>query len=193
MPQAGIRYYQPERLAKGLAKSIVFDTAHFGRKAGETYVDRFDTNSFSVRIDYEYRDDFLFGLIPYRTTTQSAVSGTRHSESLTQSYDPISRRLVGVELDHTGKASTNTWDYRWESAREVETALRKTVSSFNRDETAVTGATVSQASGEEISRFAGQFDAPSSSWRMDRTLWYRPGIANRQETETFSAFGKPLP
>ncbi|MBM3836676.1 MAG: hypothetical protein FJ398_01730 [Verrucomicrobia bacterium] len=170
---------------------VAFDNACFGRKTRESYADRYDrTNSVEVSTIYEYADDFFYGLIPRRAVTQSAANDVRLAETRTQSYDPRSRRLTGTVEDYTGKLSTNVWDSRWESPVHVETAARRTVTVFNRDETAATGATVSRASGEELSRFAGQFDPAAASWRMDRTLWFRPGITNRTESEFYSGFGR---
>ena len=34
------------------------------------------------------------------------------------------------------------------------------------------------------------FDAASKTWRVTRDLLHRPGITNRTETQTLSAFGK---
>ncbi|MBI2947568.1 MAG: hypothetical protein HYY23_07970 [Verrucomicrobia bacterium] len=178
-------------LIKQRTNLVTFDNARFGRKTRESYTDRYDrTNSVEITTLHEYRDDFFFGLIPRRSVTQSASSGTRLAETLTQSYDPRSRRLTGTVEDYTGKTSTNIWDSRWESPIQSDTAARRTVNAFNRDETAVTGTTVSTASGEELSRFSGQFDPASAAWRMDRTRWFRPGITNRSESEFYSGFGR---
>jgi GT2 family glycosyltransferase len=39
---------------------------------------------------------------------------------------------------------------------------------------------------------SGQFDRAARLWKVERTLWFRPGITNRAESTTLSAFGKPI-
>jgi hypothetical protein len=190
-------------LLRGLVKTIVFDDARLGRKVSERWVDRFDgTRSFAEEVSIEYRDDFCFGLVPCtqrvmsqrvdeaKLTNSPTQSPLTLSETRTLQFDPRARRLTAVEVDWTGQARTNLWDYRWRSPIESETAGRKTTRQFNRTETAVSGASFSRVSGEELDRFTGEFDVLTQTWRQQRVCWFRPGLTNRTEREARSGFGR---
>ena len=175
---------------KGLARTIVFDATRAGRKASESYVDTFDgTASFAVTVTMDYRDDFSFGLIPTRTQARSS-SGALLSEVSVQSFDPHSRRMVGVDTDSTGRAVTNVWDYRWENPVAVETARRQTTNQFDRLELSLAGATISKSSGEAVAEFTGRFNSENGRWSIARNILHRPGILRRTETNVLSGFGK---
>ncbi len=176
-------------VVKGLSRTIVFDNARAGRKASEAYVDTFDGTSFVLTSSIDYREDFLFGLIPARTQIRSS-SGALLSEVDTRSFDPLSRRVIGVETDSTGRISTNLWDYRWESPVKVETELRRTTNQFDRLEVSLSGTTFSKSSGEAVGEFLGRFDSISGRWSITRNVLHRPGISKRTETNIVSGFGK---
>src|SRR6185503_15552637 len=145
-------------LIKGVVRIETFDSAHFGRKTGETFVDAFDgTLSFTNALSAEYEEDFQFGLIPTRAQTIGGAGGTVTAETTTLSFDPLRRRWTATVMDYTGAVRTNTWDYRWSSPAEIETPHRRTVGAYNRDETAVQGEVT--AAGEILQSFAGQYDA----------------------------------
>jgi hypothetical protein len=119
-------------LIKGLVTTETFDNAHYGRKVQEDYLDPFDgTQSFSSVVNWEYADDFHFGLVPRRAVTWSLPSRTQLTELTTTSYDPLRRSLTGTEVSYTGKIHTNTWDYRWAAPIGIETARIKTVYEYN--------------------------------------------------------------
>jgi hypothetical protein len=178
-------------LVKGLSKTQVFDNARFGRKVSENYLDVVDaTQSFPVVAALHYHDDFHFGLIPTNTVVVSLTSSKALAEVTTLAYDAATRRLTGLVTDYTGKTTTNTWDYRWENPTEVATALRKTISQYDRDETSVTSTTTANASGEAVASASGAFDPTTKTWQVRRRLWYRPEVLLRAETDTLSAFGK---
>ena len=178
-------------LVKGLTKTVVFDNARDGRKLSENYLDLFDgAQTFAAIATNEYRDEFLFGLIPTRTTVRSGAAGVLLTEVKTTSYDPATRQLTGVATDYTGKVSTNLWDYRWENPVQVVTGLRTTTTRYNRDETSVTGTTTANSPREEVASFSGQFDSTTKTWQIKRTLWHRSGVLLRAETETLSGFGR---
>jgi len=180
-------------VVKGLTRTELLDNGSFGRKVGERWLDSFDAaKSFSAEATLEYRDDFHWGLVPLRTALRSLPGGVLLKEVATLSYDPRTRRACGLEVDYTGKASTNTWDYRWASPIEVKTASRQTTQAYNRDETAVTGTTVCQSSRELVSSFAGHYDPSTRTWRITREAWYRPGVRSRVETNVYSGFGRLL-
>lgn len=177
-------------LVKGVAWSETLDTAHFGRKTGESFVDGFDgTRSFTNAVMLEYEEDFQYGVIPTRMVTTSG-SGARLAEATTVGYDSLRRRLTAVEVDYTGAIRTNTWDYRWANPVEIETLQRRTVNEYNRDETAVVGTTTLKSAGEILHSFSGQYDANRKMFEVTRFLWHRPGILTRAETNTYSLSGK---
>jgi hypothetical protein len=170
-----------------------FDNAHFGRRIGQEYTDPLDgTNAISIRVSLEYRDDFFHGEIPVRTVQQVSGQAKPLTEVQTRSYDPVTRRMVGVETDYTGKVLSNTWDYRWEAPVQIETSLRKTVNRYNRDGTELTGTTSTSTSGEEVARLSGRIDTASEHWQLQRVVWYRPGVTNRVENLTLSRNGRLL-
>jgi hypothetical protein len=177
-------------VVKGLTRTTIFDNARGGRKASESYVDAFDgTTPFALNSAIEYRDDFFFGLVPARTQLRSG-SGALLSEVNVQSVDPLSRRLIGIEMDATGRAITNLWDYRWENPVSAETELRRTTNQFDRLEVSLAGTTISKSSSEAVGEFSGRFDADSRRWSMVRNIFHRPGISKRTETNVLSGFGK---
>jgi hypothetical protein len=178
-------------LSRGVVRTETVDSAHFGRKTREIWVDSLDgTRSFTNSVTLEYDDDFHYGLIPARTVTSSGFSETHLAEATVVAYDPLRRRLTAVEEDYTGVVRTNTWDSRWASPVEIETGPRRTVQEFNRDETAVTGTTMLKSTGETFCNFTGKYDATLKVFEITRALWYRPGIAARVETNTYSGLGK---
>ncbi len=177
-------------MVKGLTKRIVLDNSHWGRRAGESWLDGFDgAATFARDAASDYRDEFFFGLVPFKTQVKS-VGGALLSEVEIQRYDPLSRRVFGVEIDSTGRIGTNTWDYRWENPVELETGFRKTAQQYDRNETAVTGTTTSKSSGELLASFSGQFAPENRTWKIRRSLWFKPGITNGIETQTLSGFGQ---
>jgi len=176
-------------LIKGVVRIETVDSAHFGRKTGETFVDAFDgTRSFTNAWSADYEEDFQFGLIPIRARTISGASGTVAAETMTLHFDPLHRRLTATVVDYTGAVRTNTWDYRWSNPVEIETPRRRTVAQYNRDETVVQGEVTS--AGEILQSFTGQFDASRKVFLITRQFWYRPGVPVRTETNTYSAFGR---
>jgi hypothetical protein len=180
-------------LIKGSVRIDTVEDARSGRKISERYVDPFDgTRSFATTVWFEYDDDFQHGLIPVRTVTVSEPSQVELSETTSLHYDPWTQRMSVVETDHTGRSRTNTWDPRWSSPVETDTALRRTVREFSRDETTVHGATTVRASGETIETFAGQYDPADQTVQVTREIWHRPGILTRVETDLYSAFGKRI-
>ncbi len=188
---AGYRMVVDQRdLIKGLVKTQTFDNAHYGRKVQEEHVDPFDgTQSFSSAVTWEYSEDYHFGLVPRRALTSSFPSGTRLAEAITMFYDPLVRRLTSSEINYTGRWQTNVWDYRWAAPVAVETLRRKTVHEYNREETVSHSTTTVKATGEILHQAAGEYDATHKTWRVTRQVWYRPGIPDRVETNTYSAFG----
>jgi hypothetical protein len=180
-------------LIKGTVRIDTVENARSGRKVSEQYVEPFDgTRSFATTVRFEYDDDFQHGLIPVRTATWSESSRVRLSGTTTLDYDPSTRRLSAVEIDYTGKSRTNTWDYRWSSPVEIDTALRRTVQEFSRDETTVRGTTTVRASGETIETFAGRHDPTTRTFQVTREIWHRPGILSRADTDVYSLFGKQI-
>jgi hypothetical protein len=177
-------------LIKGIVKTETLDVAHFGRKVREDHLDPFDgTRSFSSALTWDYKDDFYFGLVPVRTVTSSASSATKLAELTTLSYDPLQRRLVGMEVNYTGKKVTNVWDYRWEAPIEVRAAHRRTTSDFNREETSSRSTTITASSGETLEQGVAKYDPSSKTWMVTCQKWYRAGIPERTETNLYSAFG----
>lgn len=184
---------QTRDVIRGLSRLIVVDHGNFGRKVSESWLDLFDGGMpFTVSSLLEYRDDFFFGLIPFKTSLQSGSNAVVLSQVETKSYDSLSRQLTGTEVDYTGRSLEKVWDWRWANSVEVKSRLRKTTTQHSRDETSFTGTTVDIASGEELASFAGKFDAATKTWSVHRTWWYRPGITNRTEVETLSGFGKHI-
>ena len=178
-------------LIQGLTRMERFENARLGRKIRESYTDPFDgTRSFPVNVTLEYRDDFHSGLVPYRTATTSPASGKLLAEVLTIGYDPLNRRLTGVEVDYRGKSGTNTYDYRWRNPVEVTTTARRTVNRYNREETSVTGMTTTKSTDEEVASFSGRYEPFTRTWRMERNVWHRPGVLSRAETNLYSGFGR---
>jgi hypothetical protein len=178
-------------LIKGVVRTETLDTAHFGRKTGESFVDVFDgTRSFTNTVTLEYQKDFQYGLIPTRTLTTGGYSSARLAMATAIGYDPLRRRLTAIEVDYTGAVRANTWDYRWASPVEIETRQRRTLNEYNRDETAVTGTTTLKSAGEILHSFSGQYDATRKMFQVTRFVWHRPGILTRAETNTYSVSGK---
>ena len=181
-------------LVKGTRKSETIDSGHFGRKTRESTVDTMDTVdgpvSITNQVTFDFRDDFLFGLIPSRATTTGGDSGKVLADRTVVGYDPLRRRLTAFETDYTGAARTNTWDYRWSNPAEIETGARLTFQDYNRDETVVTGATTLKSSGEVIENFSGRYEPALKAFQVTRLVWYRPGILARAETNTYSALGR---
>jgi len=178
-------------LVKALTRTETFDNARFGRKVAERYVDPFDgQGSFSTTVTWDYQDDFQAGLIPVRALTLGLPAGARLSEVTTTSYDPLSRRLSGFEVTYTGKTQTNTWDYRWNSPIEIETAQRRVNQEFDREETASRSSTSLKSTGEVLSQTSAQFEILTKTWHVTRQVWYRPLVPERIETNIYSAFGK---
>jgi hypothetical protein len=177
-------------LIKGVTKTETMDNANFGRKVQEEYVDRFDgTQLFSSTVIWEYADDFHFGLVPRRAVTSASPSGTRLTELTTRSYDALRRKLTGAEVSYTGKICTNTWDYRWATPVEIETARIKTVYEYNRQETASQSTTTARSTGEVLQEGTAEYDVMNRMWRVVNQVWYRPGVPDHIETNTYSAFG----
>jgi hypothetical protein len=178
-------------LIKGLVATETRDAAHAGRKTSESRVDAFDgTRVFSSTVTFEYEEDFRYGLVPVRTRTASTLSGARLAGTTVIAYDPFRRRLTAVEEDHTGAVRTNTWDYRWTNPVEVETAQRRVVQTYDRDETAVQATTTVRSSGEILQSSTGRYDASRKTFEVTRQVWHRPGILHRVETQTYSALGR---
>jgi hypothetical protein len=180
-------------LIKGTVQIDTVEDARSGRKISEQHVDPFDgTRSFATTVWFEYDDDFQHGLIPVRTVTFSEPSRVELCGTTTLHYDPWTQRVRAVEIDHTGKSRTNTWDSRWSSPVETDTALRRTVREFSRDETTVRGTTTVRATGEMIETFAGHYDPAAQLFQVTREIWHRPGILIRVETDLYSPFGKRI-
>ncbi len=178
---------------KGVSRTQVFDRRHGGRKVSESFTDRLGgTNVVPVKVSFEYRPDFYFGQVPVRITERSGVSDRLLSRTEIRSYDPFLRRRVGVTLDYTGRVVTNVWEHDWIGPIETQTTGRKTIQLFNHDGTQVTGTTTLAASGEEVSRFHGRFDARSQQWQTERVTWFRPGVTNDSQTLTMSEAGRVL-
>ncbi|MBI3416899.1 MAG: hypothetical protein HY043_16535, partial [Verrucomicrobia bacterium] len=176
---------------KNLATTLVFDLSRFGRRTEARWVDAWAaTNNFRSATRFEYRDDFEFGMIPQRAITRGEATGAVLAQVETTAYDPLTRQLTGAELEHTGKRTRKVWDARWQNPIRVESDLRTTSYSYNRDETEIAGSTHALAGDQKLSEFAGRFDAATPMWKSSRTNFFRPQIPSRTETETRSGFGK---
>src|SRR5262249_5431792 len=132
--------------------------------------------------------DFHFGLIPRRARTSVSPSRTL-TELITTGYDPLRRVLSAMELSYTGKICTNTWDYRWSAPIAIETARIKTGYEYNRRETVSHGTTAVKATGEVLHEATGEYDVTNRRWRVEKRVWYQPGISDHIETNTYSGFG----
>jgi hypothetical protein len=177
-------------LIKGLVRTETFDNSHFGRKVREDHQDSFDgMQSFSRVVNWEYQDDFHFGLLPVRAVTFGGSLRTKLAEVTTLHYDSASRRLVGMEVDYAGKTQTNTWSYRWESPIETETSRRRTVREYNRDETFSHSTTIAKSPNQTIDDSTGNYELTNKTWEVARQVWYQPGVLDHTETNTYSAFG----
>ncbi len=178
-------------LRRGVSRLEVYDNASFGRRVRESHTDPFDgTRSFTSETVHEYDPSWHAGLIPKRTRTRSVPGRVPLAQVEVTGYDPITRRLLGVQTDYTGKVSTNVWGPRWDNPVEVTTALRRTVVDFSADGMRLTGATTGLQSGEEIARSEVAFDGGSRQYRQTRQVWHRPGIPRGRESVTLSAFGR---
>jgi hypothetical protein len=185
--------FQLRDTVKESASTLILDMGHQGRKLSEVYADRLSmTNILPVTVSYDYRNDFFFGQIPTSWTRRTAGQGKVLAQVQTRSYDPLARRLTGVETDYTGKVLTNIWDSRWPRPVEIQSPKRKTVVQFNHDETQFAATTILTASSEEVSRSSGHFDPKSQTWQVQRLAWLRQGITNRAETLTLSSAERVL-
>ena len=177
-------------LVKGLATTQTFDLAHDGRKIAEDFTDHFDgTQTYSWQVTWAFEPGFHFGLVPRGAATRSVPSGALLSEVVTTGYDPLERRLTGVETTYAGLTRTNTWDYRWESPVQVEGRYSRTMLEYERDGMRASGVTTLKANGEVLDRSAGQFDAAAKTWRTTRWMWLQPDVPPQVQTNTYSAFG----
>lgn len=184
---------QRRDLVKNTTRTETYDNARGGRKINESLVDRVEgTNTLNLRRLFEYRDDFFWGQIPTAASEICSPAGRELSRVQIAAYDPVSRRLTGVERDHTGRTVTNVWDYRWESPVEIQTAQRVTTNRFNYDETQMTGVARERRSGEEVAQLTGRYDPASRTWQLQRVAWHRPGITNQISSVTLSAAGRIL-
>src|SRR4029079_4351162 len=125
-----------------------------------------------------------------RTLVQSVQTKADLAEIRLLSYDPLSRRAQGTQADAAGRTTTNTWDWRWESPVEIETTLRRTTNTFNRDETITLSSITDKITGEQVATLSSSYDPATQVWRATRSTFHRPGILLRTETESRSPFGK---
>src|SRR5262249_28985726 len=49
-----------------------------------------------------------------------------------------------------------------------------------------------KGSAELIDEELGQYDVTTKTWHIRRQVWYRPGIPDRAQMDTYSAFGKVI-
>lgn len=169
-----------EDVIHGTIRTNTYDNSNFGRLSEESFSTTIAGQTYVRMVSFSYRDDTCFGLVPWSTHTRS--TGREVSATRLLNYDAMNRQLTAVAVDATGRIATNRWDYRWPNPVESVTALRRTTSRYNGDQTSVESVTTSVATGEELGRSRGRFDAGSGQWRIDQVLWFGPGTTNRTET-----------
>jgi hypothetical protein len=176
-------------LVQGVTNVWFHDRANFGRLTAVLTVDPFDgTQSFSSRVTHHYRDDFHFGLVPWRSETRDLATGTLLSEVEVESHDPVRGETTGWERDLAGATSRKTWSTGEANPIRVESGGRRTETTYGFDGLSFTGSVTDLEAGEELARFTGSLDREQRLWRVDQVWWWRSGLTQRTE-ETLGSVG----
>jgi len=174
--------------------NLVFhDASAFGRETGRIQIDPFDgTRFFMTRGTNHYRDDFVFGLVPYRTEQFDARTSQRLTTTATLAFDPAQQELIGDETDFKGVTLRKTWRDGNELPVRTESTRRRTDAVVEPGGLSLRGRTVDGVTEEELSRFETRYDADGRAWVTRRVVWHRPNITNRVETVWRSLGGRTM-
>lgn len=183
-----------EDVLKGTSKQIIMDLARGGRILSELIAETLPgAGPVTFQTRHEYREDFHYGFLPVRSEQRTGPDGaTLWSATTIKAFDPLTRRLTGEVVDHTGKATTVVWDARWESPVEIASSTRRTTIAHDQRELSFRAETTSQPDGQVLSAADGVFEPGNGVWSVKEKYWYQPEVPLREETSTRSPAGHLL-